>query len=690
MTNRIPAMLLPVLSGALLASGAANASDSPEAGSIGPDQFAFSIENMDQSVDPAEDFLRYAAGGWMDRVERPEDQATLSYLEVMTEAVDERLAALIANAGTNLPEAEPGSPAQQVGQLYNALLDVETIDEAGMEPLQGELDRLYALQNKGELAGYLGHFTRITRSWPLFNLEVFEDLADASRNTVYISSGDRVLPINAIFESEEGSPLRQIYTDYVADMLMVADYEEARARDIAQTSLAIDEILHGGEMDPVLQVDTRNLNNPRTAEQLQAELPNFDVGEFFEEAGLARPENVILMEPDYTSAVSEVLDRFTLQQLQDYLALRMIQSFSRVLSTEFEAPRLEVSRALFGAAPERTREEQAVELIKGAMGQPLGRLYVDAHFSREEEETGLDMIRRIQAAFRSRIEGNEWLSDATRTAALEKVDALFYRIGYPDTWKDYSTVEITDDLVQSVINIRQFEMDFMARRQTNPDEYWAFSEPNTLPTTINAAYNPSINGFEVAAAIAQSPAFPAEMDAPVYFCRLGGVIAHEITHGFDSSGRNFDSSGTMRNWWTAADTEYFDTQAARLVALGDRYEALPGHFMSGGLTVGENLADIGGISVAHDALMQYLAEHPEENVEIDGLTPSQRCFISWTQLWVEKRSERSMMNQLEDNHAPGNYRALAPLQQVPAFYEAFGVEEGDAMWVAPEDRIDIW
>jgi predicted metalloendopeptidase len=474
-------------------------------------------------------------------------------------------------------------------------------------------------------------------------------------------------------------------------MLVVADYDEARATKIAETALAIDTVLHGGELDPVLKVDTRNQNNPRSFDELQAATTGFDFGAYFTALGLSRPDGVILMDPDFTKAVSNALDRFTLQQLKDYLALRMIASFSSAMSTDFEGPRLEITRALFGAAPKETREERAVTFLRTNFGQPLGRLYVDKYFTREKQETGLDMIRRIQANFRARIEANKWLSEETRKASLEKVDKLYYRFGYPDEWIDYSAVGVSDDLVRSKMNINRFEIARMASLQNGDARHWDFSDrEHTYPTIVNAAYNPTVNGFEVAAAIAQPPAFQADMDAPVYFCRLGAAIAHEMTHGFDTSGRNFDANGTMRSWWKPADTAYFDSEAKKLVAQGDRYEALPGHFMSGGLTVGENLADIGGMKVAHDALMQYLAEHPEENVKIDGLTPSQRCFISWAQLWVEKRSEQSMMNQLEDNHAPGNYRALAPLQQVPAFYEAFNIKEGDPMWVAPEDRINIW
>jgi predicted metalloendopeptidase len=474
-------------------------------------------------------------------------------------------------------------------------------------------------------------------------------------------------------------------------MLEVADVPSERARAIAATSLAIDTMLYAGELDPVKKVDMRNINNPRTMTELRAESAGFAVDAYLQSLGLQEPDRVILVDPEAASTLGKVMAAFTVEELKDYLKLRLIQAYRSVLTSKFEEPKKQVNIALLGAYAEKPREETVVEFMEMSLGQPLGRLYVENFFSKPKENAGLDMIRRIQEAFRKRLEANDWMAEETRSAALEKVDALYYRVGYPDRWIDYSKVEIGDDPVQNLTNLHEFEMARMAAKQNAPVEFWAFSEPlHTTPTVVNANYDPLINGFQVTAAIAQPPVFSVDRDPPLYFCRLGAIIGHEMTHGFDTGGRNFDARGNLRNWWTASDEARFEAETQKLVEQGNRFEALPGTFMNGGLTVTENLADIGGITLAHDALMNYLEEHPDENVEVDGLSPSQRCFIAFSQLWAEQRSDESMRLQLEDNHAPGNYRAVVPMQHLDAFYEAFDIQEGDPMWLAPQKRIDIW
>lgn len=683
--------LLAVATGSflILTSGPLRAEDND--GGIDPDKLEFSVENMDRTVDPADDFLRYTSGGWLDRVERPADQPAFGFMQIMAQGISDQMASVVADAAATASAADPGTAKQQVGALYNSFMDVDRIEAAGLAPIAGEFARLDAVGTKEELAAYLGTFSTVSGQWPLFKVEIFEDLSDATQNAVYLQMGDRALIIGAIYESAEDSPLRQIYRDYVSSMLETANVPKEPASAIAEASLAIDTMLHAGELDPIKKVDKRNLNNPRTIAQLRAETPGFDVDDYFLGLGMKAPDSVILTDPAATQTVAKVVETFTLDQLKGYLKLRLIQSFGAALPAAFDGPRAQVNIALLGAYAEKPRDQAAMQFIQTSLAQPLGRLYVENFFDRDRERAGLDMIRRIQAEFRKRIEANAWMEEATRKAALEKVDTLYYRVGYPDRWIDYSALEIGDDLVGNLINIRKFEMARMAAMQGKPVERWAFSDPlHTAPTVVNAAYGPLMNGFEVTAAIAQPPMFSANRDAPLYFCRLGSVIGHEMTHGFDTGGRNFDASGNMRNWWTPKDEARFEAETQKLIELGDKFEALPATFMKGGLTVTENLADIGGIALAHDALMTYLDEHPEQNVEIDGLSPSQRCFIAYSQLWAEQRSDGAMRTQLEDNHAPGIYRAVAPLRHIDAFYEAFGIKEGDPMWLPPEQRVDIW
>lgn len=682
------------LAGLLLsACGAVEAEPTAEAlPPLGPDGLAFSIDNMDTSVDPADDFTRYAIGGWLDRVERPADKSSLTFLGIIGDRIDEQVAAVVTLASANAADAEPGTPMQQVGTLYNAYMDVEAIEAAGLETLQPEIDRLAAVESEEDFAEYLAHYTMITGQWPIIEMEVFGGLDDVSVNQPFFQPGALGLEVNAIHEAPAGSPLKQMYGDYIAGLLTRAGYEEDAAAEIATTSMAIESALYQGHMDPVLKVDYRNWNNPRTREELQAALPTFPLDTYWEGLGLEVPDTLVVTEPDYPAAVAGVFRDYSIDQLKDYLAYRLIQRFAGALPTTFAEPGYALNSAFMGTeAPVPPREETAIQAVKTMLAQPMGRVYVENYFDEEAQARGIDMIERIQAAFRSRLEDNDWLSDETRAQALTKVDNFYYAMGIPDRWVDYSSVEIGDDMVQNIMNLSRFEVQRSMATSQQPVEIWAFSDAaHTAPTVVNAAYNAGDNGFQVTAGISQPPTFDPSMDAAVNFCRLGAVIGHEMTHGFDSGGRSFDADGNMRNWWTDPDAARFDSEAAKLVDQAGRYEALPGTFVNGGLTVKENMADVGGITFAYRALMDYLEEHPEENVEIDGFTPTQRCFIAWAQLWAEKSTEQAIGLQLQDNHPPGMYRTYAPLQHLSAFYDAFGIEEGDPMWLPPEERVQAW
>lgn len=681
---------------ALLLCGIVSAQDS-EIPEIGPDQLAFSVDNMDTSVDPGEDFYRYASGSWQDRMERPADKESIGAIPYQLELVKAQLKAAAAHAANQAADAPKGSPLQQVGDFYQAYMDTEARDAAGMAPLASELERIDAIASLDDLAHYLGGQTFVVGAVPLALLGPIPDLVDNTVYKIYAAAGILGLTkLNKLwldtYLDEPGSARKTAYAAYIRDVLTIAGHQAESAAEIAEMIVALETDLHAGMLTPTEMADPRNFYNPMTFDEFQALAPEFKLQSYFAGLGIDTPEQIVNTQARYFPNLSKILQSHSLDDLKHYLRFLAINHFAGVLSTDFEAPTRAFREVMTGLAELPPAEERVVDLMRKDLGHPMSKVFVDQFFSDDTKAATLDMIDRIKAVFIARIKTREWLSEETRAEALRKAENLSYVVGYPDTWIDYSSVDIGPDPVGNLIKLSKFSNTRHFSRYGGPviNDPMSNSE-STLPMVLNAAYSTSINGFEVTAAIVQPPMFMPEMDAAVNFCRLGAVIGHEMTHGFDSGGRQYDADGNLRDWWTEADAEAFNAEAQKLIEQGDAYEILPGLHTSGALNVKENMADVGGITLAYEALKGYLAEHPEENVEIDGLSPTQRCFIAWAQLWTEELIEQKLRGMVaNDFHPPNVYRATAPLRHVDAFYEAFGIEEGDPMWLAPEQRVRAW
>ncbi|WP_380058041.1 M13 family metallopeptidase [Falsihalocynthiibacter sp. SS001] len=660
---------------------------------IGPDDLAFSVENMDQSVDPAEDFYRYASGAWQDRITRPSHLSAYGMFDIMQERQTQQMKLTVARAGEAAATAPKGSPTQLVGDFYNAYMDVERIDAAGIEPIRDLLDKIAELENLDDLLRFSAELAMSDGPAMLVAFLPFPDLADSKKYAVYGQGGS--LGIDEQFHSllREGPDGERYvaYKTYIEEILDIAGYEAEDAQRIAETTLEIETEILAAMLSPEEGIDPHNFYNPMPFVDAQAEIPNFDLPIYFETLGIDVPENVILSEPRLFPVLNKMLAERPLQDFQDYATFRVIDSYRPQLTTEFDEPSRVFDEVLTGVGVLLPREDRALEELKVALGHPLSQVYVDNFYPEEIRTKATDMVDRIYETFMKRIPSLDWLSDETRAAAQEKLEKFTIRIGYPDNWIDYSSVDIGPDVVDNMRNIAAFDVKRYFERASGPVVQEEFNSESTLPIVVNAAYNALMNGFEVPAAIQQAPAFDADMDAPIYFCRLGAIIGHEMTHGFDSGGRQFDADGNLRDWWTEKDAEAFNKRAEKLVDQANAVEILPGLYLNGPLNVKENMADVGGVSLAHAALMEHLEEHPEENVEIDGLSPSQRCFLSWAQLWTWKASEQFIRTIVaSDGHPPSEYRTYAPLQHLDAFYEAFDINEGDPMWLAPEQRVSAW
>ncbi|QNP43739.1 M13 family metallopeptidase [Sphingomonas daechungensis] len=511
---------------------------------------------------------------------------------------------------------------------------------------------------------------------------------------MFVQGGTLGLPeaFEDVFEEPAGGPRITAYRNYLIESLKIAGFNAAKATSMADASIAIDRALHAAKLPPVEANDPSKINNARTLAQLQTELPNLNLRKILGGLRFEEPDHLILMEPRYLPTLSKVLAERPIQDIRDYVKLRVILAYSPYLSSDFDKPLIGLNEGLVGVSVLPSQEERALDIIKGRFGQPVSRLYSDSFFPPETRRQAAEMVGLIKEAFQVRMPNRKWLSDATRSAATDKLNALSFWIGYPDEWVDYSSVEITPDLVSSLVSIARFDYERMRQKLGKPWVTEHFNNSHTLPIVVNAAYDPQINGFEVPVAIIQAPMFDAQSDPAVNFCRMGAVLGHEMTHGFDWTGKQFDKTGNMKNWWTPKDSAAFDALAGLLITQANEYEFLPGsRTATGAQQVGENMADLGGITLAHAALRKYLALHPEKDVVIDGQTQDQRCFLAWAQFWAWQGKDEALRSQVaRDAHPPNAYRATAPLRHLDAFYKAFGIRPGDPMWLAPEKRVEAW
>lgn len=676
----------------LSASSTVQAAELVTVPEIGPDQLSFSVTNMDTSVDPGTDFYRYAVGGWLDRVERPADRISIGTFDFMGLRLTAQLKNLIAEAGEKSASAEKGSPLQQVGDFYNAYMDVASLDAKGITPIEPELARIEAIASLDDLATYLGRYVSVAGAVALVGIVPSTDQADTTKMVLFLVKGSLIFGQENLYDAPAGSELDVALRRNLRTVLEKAGYEPSRAANVVDMVADLERELHGATLTPVEAMSPANSYQPKPFDDVQAEIPKLDFRKMLAALDVSAPDTLVQTQPRYLEGLAKALSERPLDDIKDYLKVRVITHFKPFLGTRFDDGARELNRIVFGVDRLPPREELVQSTLQSSLGHPVSRLYVERYFSEETKAKASDMVERIHQTFQTRMKSSTWLDEQTKAAALAKLEKLSYKIGYPETWNDYSSVDIrADDLVGNIMRLNAFDAARSFAKLGKPVVNEAFADPSTLPVIINAGYSMQTNGFEVPAAILQPAAFEADKDAATYFCRIGAVLGHEMTHGFDSRGRLYDADGNLKDWWKPQDASAFDKEAAKLIDQASAYEVLPGLKLNGALSVGENMADVGGINFAFDALRDYLAEHPEENISIDGLTPAQRCFVSWAQFWAMKVTDEAIRSVFMSNaHPPGFYRATAALKHVDGFYEAFDIKEGDKEWVPPERRVKAW
>ncbi len=648
---------------------------------------------MNMNVKPQNDFFRYVNGTWLDKTEIPADKTTWGSFNELRQNTDRDALAILKEAAMDKqygPETDQGKAVN----LYLSVMDTVARNKAGIDPLKPFLAKIDKVKNNKDLEKLLIEM-QPQGGIGFFSSGVGPDDKNSNRNVVEVGVGSLGLPDRDYYVSEDADSKekRTKYVAHVTRMLQYLGEKPAEAKAHAESILAFETAMAKPRFDRVERRDSRKSYNPMSIADIQKTVPSLNWKAYFDGIGLKGIDSVIVNQPKYMAALESLIKQQKVADWKNYMRWTLLNKSAGTLSTDIETANWEFyGRTLTGAIKERPRDERALQVVNGALGEALGKLYVAKKFPPEAKEKAKSMIANVILAFGNRIDNLTWMAPETKKSAHEKLNTLTIKIGYPDKWKDYSKLVITPttaggSFFSNMKAVAKWRFDENTEELHKPVDKtkWGMS-----PQTVNAYFNPSFNEIVFPAAILQPPFYNYTADEAVNYGGIGAVIGHEISHGFDDQGSRYNAQGNLVDWWTAEDATKF---AALTGALADQYSALeplPGTHVDGKFTLGENIGDLGGVNVAYDGLLLYLKDHPQTE-KIDGLTPQQRFFVSWATIWRAKMRDEALKNQVKtDPHSPAMIRAFVPLQNVDAFYDAFNIKPGDGMYIAPEKRVKIW
>ncbi|MBE6481777.1 MAG: peptidase M13 [Actinomyces ruminicola] len=672
------------------------------------------------SVRPQDDLFRHVNGTWLATTTIPADRPATGSFLVLRDAAEAACRDILQELASAPQTDVPTTPADKLGALYAAFLDEEHVEALGAAPLAPELEPVLAAADKDALARALGSHLAAGFTGPV-DIAVEVDLNDPDRYTTWMEQSGLGLPDESYYREEDRAEIRKAYVAHVARMLDLAELPErlgAAADVLAERIMAVETALAKGHWDRVACRNIEKINNPTAWDELVGSAPGFPWTTWREgvnaavAAADAQPgtllDETIVEQPDYLPHLAQVWQDTPLEDLRAWVAWHLVHGRAALLSRAFVEENFDFySHTLQGVDELRARWKRGVGLIEGTLGEALGELYVARHFPPEHKARMEQLVARLIEAYRQSISALEWMGPATRERALEKLSLFTPKIGYPSKWRDYSAVTVTPgDVVGSVRSVEAFELARALRKLGGPVDR---EEWHMTPQTVNAYYNPTMNEIVFPAAILQPPFFDPQADDAVNYAGIGAVIGHEIGHGFDDQGSTFDGHGKVADWWTQADREAFETRTHALIAQYDAYrpealvaraqaegkeaDAVP--HVNGELTIGENIGDLGGLGIALKAYALALADAGIDSLRqapvLDGLTGLERFFYSWARIWRNKsRDDYAELLLTIDPHSPAEFRCNGIVRNVDAFYDAFGVTEGDALWLAPEERVTIW
>ena len=648
--------------------------------------WGFDQVGMDAAYAPGDDFFRYANGNWLETTEIPADLSNFGMFTVLALEAEEQVQDIILELSAQQPEH--GTIEQKVGDLYGSWMDTETIETRGLAPAQPYLDLIAAADSHAAIRSL---FASIDQQAPL-GIGIIPDPADTTRYTVFVGQGGLGLPDRDYYvdlENENYARYREAYVAFIAQMFDLAGIEGGATK--AAAIMALETRLAEVHWTQERSRNIAEIYNPMPLDQLAALAPQLDFAGSLGQLGLDGMVTYLVAQPSAIESTGQIFEETPVDVWKDYLTFHFLQNNAGSLSSAFDQASFDFfGRTLNGTEEQRPRDRRGVNLVGEQLGEAVGQIYVDRHFPPSSKAAMEELVANLVTAFEGRLGRLEWMDEATRANALNKLSTFEPRIGYPDEWQDYSDLDIEpDDLFGNVMRINAFNWNQQIEDLASPVDRTQWPYP---PQTINASYNPLMNQITFPAGILQAPFFDPNADAAINYGAIGAVIGHEIGHGFDDQGRRFDFDGSIRDWWTPETDAGFEERAARLGAQYDTYSPIEGMHVNGRFTMGENIGDLGGMQMAYTAYHQYLDSCCDgEAPVLDGFTGDQRFFLAWAQVWRRLYREDNLVARLTtDPHSPSQYRTNGVVRNLDAWYAAFDIQEGDALYLPPEERVSIW
>lgn len=647
------------------------------------------LKNLDTSVKPGDDFYHYAAGGWLKSHPLDAEHVQNGAFTDLYEQSQKRIQDIILDFASK-PQKQ-GTLGQKIGSLYNLLMDSVRLNREGWRPIKPTLDKIAAIKNRKEYQLVCAQLDRNGESTMMFGIGAGADQKDSEWNLVAVGQGGLGLGERDYYLSDDAQNKRvlEAYKQYLKKLFTLTGADEATAEKKTQAVIAIETEIAKASYDKVKQRDIDANYHKMTYTQLISDFPGIDWGNVFLASGFPAFDYVDVGQTEPIHAVERILAETPLDDLKTYAEAKVISGATSKLSDDFRKASFELRKAMVGSKQDQPRWKRAVAVVSDRLGEAIGKMYVERYFPESSKKRMLELVRNLQTALAQRIDEATWMGDATKAQAKDKLSNFIVKIGYPDKWKNYDGLQVNDSLslYENLCNISRWATDdYIAKRVNKKVDktLWQMT-----PQTINAYYDPSTNEICFPAAILQPPFFDPNADDAVNYGAIGGVIGHEMSHGFDDQGSQFDKYGNQRNWWTAQDKKNFDARTKVLADWFSSFDVLPGIKVNGKQTLGENIGDNGGLNISFRALQNSMKEHPL--AVKDGFTPEQRFFLAWGRVWASNMTDEVVKYLLTvDVHSPNYARVNAALPMIDAWYKAFNVKKGDKMFVPKNKRAHVW